>query len=79
MATKTQASVHTAQTLMRELLDAAREFEKLFSRLARTDPESGKYFDLLGDIWASAELIETKAGSCKEVADELMGAFPDDD
>ncbi len=78
MATKTQAhaTIHTGETLMKELIDASKTFERIFNRLVRTEPTSEKYFELLGDLWAGAELIETKAADCKEVADELMDAFP---
>jgi hypothetical protein len=76
MASRTVTSIRTAETLMRELIESSKKFEKLFNELTRTDPASELYFELLGDLWAESELIKTKAEDCKQAADELMDAFP---
>ncbi|MGH9343565.1 MAG: hypothetical protein ACRD19_07385 [Terriglobia bacterium] len=77
MASRTATSIHTAETLMRELIESSKRFEKLFSRLKGTGPASETCFELLGELWAESELIKTKAEDCKQVTDELMNAFPD--
>jgi hypothetical protein len=80
MASKTAPpppSLHTAELLMRELIEASRKFEKLFEKLARTDPATEKGFELFGDLWAQAELIRSKAEHSKEELDHIMDAFPD--
>jgi hypothetical protein len=71
-------TLHTAEILMRELIEASRNFEKLFHELMQSNPTSERAFDLLSDLWVEAEVIRSKAEHSKEELDAVMNAFPDD-
>jgi hypothetical protein len=78
MATKTSPSMRTAETLMRELIEASQKFQKLFDDLMQTDQTSERAFDLLSELWVEAEVVRSKAEHSKEELDAVMDAFPDE-
>jgi hypothetical protein len=73
MASKTASpSIELAEELMEKVLESADKFRGYFEELKRSDPASERFFDLLSELWAEAEVLRTKAAHSKQETDALM-------
>ena len=81
MATKnhlaTEVTQRTVETLLKEVSEQSRNYERALKKLLREKPGTEAYDGNLGRVWAEAEVLATKAEHAKMAIDEYGDAVPD--
>jgi hypothetical protein len=72
-----QVTHRTVETLLKEVSEQSRNYEKALKKLLREKPGSESYDGNLGRVWAEAEVLATKAEHATLVIDQYTDSVRD--
>lgn len=67
----------TVETLLKEVSEQSRNYDKALRKLLRHKPGTESYDGKLGEVWAEAEVLATKAEHASIVIDQYEEAASD--